>query len=322
MLTRQTPAPAPSLPVIVGGLIWQMSQEISQKNSQEVSQKMLQNISQSVPHPPTADALLSGPAMATALGVAACGEPVQLLVAVPQAASASALRLLRALDADGALWRRLPQAPLRWHTPAVIGTQRRWQLDGDPRGWSAEASPAALAGRVLALANGPPAAYAAMLTSATPRFTAFDLDARWAPSQPAALAACVRLADLLTLTRTDYQHLPPSVFAGSRAGQPGGPLLIIKDGAHGVDLLADGKRLHLPPAAINGPLRTDVGAGDLLLGALAAQLGRLPAPPTLDDCATAYHLALPLLARLLGSASLIAFAHELLSLPPEACDAL
>nr|WP_315250263.1 hypothetical protein [uncultured Duganella sp.] len=296
-----TPQP-PSLPVLVGGLIWQMSQ--------------------GEPRPPAADALLSGPAMATALGVASCGEQVRLLVAVPQAASASALRLLRALDADGVLWHRRPQAPLRWHTPAVIGTRRRWQLDGDPRGWSAEAPPAALAGRVLALANGPPAAYAAMLASAAPRFTAFDLDARWAPSQPAALAACVRLADLLTLTRTDYQNLPPGVFAGSGAGQPGGPLLIIKDGANGAILLADGKRLRLPPAAIGGPLRTDVGAGDLLLGALAARLGRLPAPPTPDDCASAYHATLPLLARLLGSASLIAFAHEQLALHPEACDAL
>ena len=300
MLTPQ--ATVPSLPVIVGGLIWQMSQGEARL--------------------PATDALLSGPAMATALGVAASGEPLQLLVAVPQAASANALRLLRALDADGTLWRRLPQAPLRWHTPAVIGTHRRWQLDGDPRGWSAPASAAVLSGRVLALTNGPPAAYAAMLASAIPRFTAFDLDARWAPSQPAALAACVRLADLLTLTRTDYQNLPPSVLAGSGAGQPGGSLLIIKDGANGVDLLADGKHLHLPPAAINGPLRTDVGAGDLLLGLLAARLGRLPAPPTLDDCAVAYLAALPVLAKLLGSASLIAFAHALLALRPEACDAL
>lgn len=302
MLKPMTPAQRSPSPLIVGGLIWQMSQGET--------------------HLPAADALLSGPAVATALGVAAAGEPLQLLVAVPQQADAGALRLLRALDAEGTLWRRLPLPPLRWHTPAVIGTQRRWQLHGDPRGWSAEAPAAALTGRVLALANGPPAAYAAMLLSASPHFTAVDLDARWAPSQPAALATCVRQADLLTLTRTDYHSLPPSMFAGSSAGQPGGPILVIKDGPRGVDILAHGARLHLPPAPLDGPLRTDVGAGDVLLGALAARLGRLPTPPTLDDCATAYLAALPLLSRLLGSASLMAFAQQQLALQAEACDAL
>jgi len=301
MLNAQLPAAAPQLPVIVGGLVWH-------------------TVQQDAPVTP-ADGVLSGPALGAALGAAAGGAPVRLMVAVPEVANGTALRLLRALDPEAAFWCRLPLVPLRWHAPAIVGTGRRWQIEGDPRAWSATAPAAALAGAILALPNAPPAAYAAMLEGAQPRFTAIDLDARWAPSQPAAFAACARRAQLLTLTRADQLSLPRGTFAGSRAGERGGPVMVVKDGADGVDILAGGGRLHLPAPVCNGPVRTDAGAGDLLLGFLAARLGPLTAPPTLDDCAGAYLAALPLLSRLLGSGSLVDFADAQLGLRREACDA-
>jgi hypothetical protein len=259
-----------------------------------------------------ADEVLSGPAVGAAIGVRAAGARPELLVAIPDSHVGEARRFLRVLDPTGRLVGRRREPPLRWSTGPVVDEACRWTLAGDPRGWSGTCEPVELHGRIVVLANGNPYAYARMLKDAQPGYVAIDIDGCWVASQSSAIKECVRRARLVTITRRDHERLPPGFFAGTGSGGPSGPMLVIKAGAAGVELIAEGGRRVLPAPPVDGPVGTDVGAGDVLLGFLAARLGSTWVPPSLETLEAAYREATPVLSKLLRSAGFTRFADDIL----------
>jgi hypothetical protein len=258
------------------------------------------------------DEVLAGPAIGAALGVHMLGAQPELLVAVPASLPKPALRLIEALDTSRRLWRHRHVPPLRWSCNSIRGDASRGALQGDARGWIATCDPDCLRDRILVLANGNPSAYVDLLENGRPRFAAIDVDASWAPSQQAALNKCLRLVQLATITRHDYEKLPSRVLAGTKLGQREGGVLIIKSGADGVTLLADGKSQAMPPPVIDDQLNTDIGAGDLLLGLLATRLGLASQPTLIHEVEFAYREVLPVVGRLLQSDGFAEFADAIM----------
>jgi sugar/nucleoside kinase (ribokinase family) len=251
--------------------------------------------------PAPAPPALGGPALAAALGARLLGGRVRLLAAVPAELGPAEQQLLRRLDPEGAFLRPLPFAALRWVGARVQGDNGRAEVVGDPVAWRAEPPYPDLRGRTLVLANGDPKWYAQLLQAGRPRFVALDVHGEWVLAhRAAALQACLSRAHLLTITRRDFEALPSQVLPGVRAGRRGGPALVVKDGARGVRLHADGQRRDRPAPPVARVL-TDVGAGDLLLGALAAALAPGPCPPGLDDLTRAYDRCAPTVGALVGS---------------------
>jgi hypothetical protein len=258
--------------------------------------------------------VLTGPAVGAALGVRAWNRPTDLLIAVPNATPAGAQRLLRLLDPEGHLWTNRREPALQWFAQPIISDRQCWTLQGDPRKWVADCDPALLYDRVVTLANGNPSVYADLLEKASLRWSAIDIDGRWSPSQPAALNRCLRRVNLVTITRRDYEQVHGHVFAGTKIGQSGGAAVVIKAGADGIIVKAEGET-RLLPAPASEKVTNDVGAGDFLLGLLTARLGSCCSPCSVAEIESAYRDALPLLARLLESDGFTSFAHALLEAP-------
>lgn len=282
----------PGLSVVVAGLVWVMG---SVSDAQ-----------------PFTHEVLVGPAVGAALGVRAAGAVPEFLVAISDSLSDTARRLIRALDASGHLIRLRHALPLRWSANPVLADTRRWHLDGDPRPWFATCDPTLLTDRVLVLANGNPSAHADLLETGRQSFAVIDIDASWAASQVPALRRCLRRAQLVTITQGDYARLPSDLLAGSGLGQRHGAALVIKSGEGGVTVIAEGEQRQLPAPVFEGPIGTDIGAGDVLLGILGARLGLQLSPISAEDIESAYRAALPVVARLLQSADFIRFADALL----------
>jgi hypothetical protein len=279
-------------PILVAGMVWLM---VEQRRGETLT-----------------DAVLTGPAVGAAMGVRACNQSTEMLIAVPDSGQPGWRRLLSLLDPVERLWTTRREPPLRWIAPPVIGESRSWKLEGDPRKWIATCDPYLLSGRVLTLANGSPSAYADLLEKASPRWVAMDIDACWAASQSLALNRCVRRVNLVTITRRDYEELPSQVLAGTKAGQPGGAALIIKAGATGIMVNAQGETRLLPAPAVSGEVKTDVGAGDFLLGILSAHLGPRCISCSVEEIECAYWEACPLLVQLLECNRFTGFADSLL----------
>lgn len=282
----------PPFPVLVSGLVWVMVDGGRTG--------------------PAADDVLGGPAIGAALGVRAAGAGPELLVAISDSMPAGSRRLVDALDPPGRLICRRPAPPLRWTAGPIVAETRRWTLEGDPRGWAAACEPDQVSGRALVLANGDPDPYARWLRSSQPGYVAIDVDGSWVASRPWAVNECLRRADLVTITRGDYDRVPPDVLEGTGVGRRPGAVLVIKSGSAGVEIVAGGQRRALPPPGVDARVGTDVGAGDVLLGFLAARLGSRAAPCDLEAAEAAYLDAGPTLSRLLQSRSFLGFADGLL----------
>jgi hypothetical protein len=254
---------------------------------------------------------LTGPVVAAGLGASLRGRDVRLLAAIPGDATSCDREFIRQVDPEGQFLSPVAERPLRWAGKRIVAETGAWEIQGDARRWRAPLPPEARSGMPLVLANGDPAWYAELLTSARPSFVAIDVEAAWAPYRGEALNTCLTRANLITVTATDLRLMPKRVWRDVRAGHRGAPAaLLIKHGREGISVLADGRKRDLPPPTAPDRVVTDVGAGDLLLGALSACLSREAGPLSLDAVEGAYRGAIPILAELLHEGDFADFARR------------
>jgi hypothetical protein len=180
----------------------------------------------------------------------------------------------------------LDVAPLRWSSAAIRGATPGTVV-GDPRQWRDPVDTSVLDGRRCALATADPRWYAPLLRQSRPALVAIDVCGEWPSFCAPAIRDCVRHAHLVTITAVDYRRLPRTVLEGVRLGHDGGPALIVKNGGAGVHIRCRGATIELPAPPVR-TLRTDVGAGDLLLGCLAANLDPHPDGLTPEELRDAY----------------------------------
>ncbi len=220
--------------------------------------------------------LLCGPVIAAAAGaVLMSGTPVTLLAAIPGDVTERDRRLLATLDpgwdsTDG-LTRTVPLKALHWIGPALVGSDvSSFRIEGNPMLWDVPVAPHRLAGRVCGLANADLRWYARVLRSGPPALVGLDLDAGWFRYRHPDLEECLTQASFATITRADFARLPPAATRLLEAYT-----VVVKNGPHGVVVMTGDTRDHLPPPVERqSDVRSDVGAGDLLLGCLAGALER------------------------------------------------
>lgn len=273
--------------IVVTGLVWQQSPP---------------------QRAPGGDPAIVGPAIGAGLGAIGAGRSVDLMVSLSRGLTSEQTRFVDRMLATGDLLKRVDRPPLTWFSGPIRGSRTTASFDGDPSAWPAACSPLGLEGHSLVLANGNPRDHLDTLAAQKPARVVLDIDANWSFAHPGALNACIEASALVTVTVQDHARLPRDVTRGTRLGKPGGPALLLKNGADGVILEHAGETRLLPPPSLDGPLGTDVGAGDFLLGFLAGMMAPRVDPLTGDDWAEAYLASLPHLARLLTAASFHAFA--------------
>jgi sugar/nucleoside kinase (ribokinase family) len=243
---------------------------------------------------------LGGPVFGAAVGAAVHGADVTLMAAL--SAEDASEPLVRLLDRAGDLVDELPVPPLRWSGPTVCGEGSPAAVEGDACAWRARTDPAVLDGQRCALANADPRWYARLLRYCAPRFAAIDLSGEWLSFCAPAVRECLSRVHLVTMTEADHRALPRTALEGVRLGYHGGPALIVKRGHKGVVVRCGGVTTELAPPQV-AHVRADVGAGDVLLGCLAAQLGAPADGLRSPEVCEAYQSSTGTVARLLSSAS-------------------
>jgi sugar/nucleoside kinase (ribokinase family) len=255
---------------------------------------------------------LAGPAIGAAVGASLVGADVTLLTAVPSDIGGADHRLLSRLDRTRSLVKTSQLPALRWAAPQVLGDLRSWRMHGDPRLWRVpDLPPGALDGCLVVLANADPDWYADVLSAHRPRFVAVDVDGAWTLYRTKSINLCLRRAHLVTISENDLKALPRGVLSGVRAGYSAGTALVIKRGAAGVRLVVNGEHRDLPPPVSPSSVRTDIGAGDVLLGGLATSLG-FDDDMSMDRVEDAYQRCVPIITHLLLSDSFPAFVARVL----------
>jgi hypothetical protein len=261
----------------------------------------------------TAVEVLGGPALGAALGAYAASQTKpELLIGVSNTSSFTQCKWIRLLDPAGRLITRLPYPPLRWTSSPLIGNTRKWSLEGNPRNWIATCGRNDLVGRTLVLSNSSPRACFDLLKYRDHSHASIDIDASWAASQPNEIRKCLDNVDLVTITSADFYRMS-AVFAGTSVGSTDGAALVMKSGADGVSITVDGRTVSVGSPELKGKLKTDVGAGDVLLGFLSAELFANNAPCTLEMVEDAYLRARPLLSTLLQSEHFFDFASDVIN---------
>jgi len=159
---------------------------------------------------------------------------------------------------------------------------------------------------VLAIANMDPGAVTAAAL-VWPRLVLVDLYESWIRYRPKSSIELARRADVLFLTEQELAAFSPS----SQRDIVDAPdkFIVLKRGPQGVTLRYGGQHRQLPAASPERVL-SDLGAGDLVLGFVAARLAsRVKDDKRIDinDLESAYLEALPWIAQLLESPSPIDF---------------
>ncbi|MBD8902554.1 hypothetical protein MBTS_09950 [Methylobacterium bullatum] len=125
-----------------------------------------------------------------------------------------------------------------------------------------------------------------------------DLHLDWIRTRPRQTAAIVDLCDFISGTEEELIALGAESIERARQR---GAVILIKMGAQGVTLTQYTRRYDLPPPCVPVTLN-EIGAGDLLFGALASVPSLLTTPgERLQKFKEAYLAASPLIEKLLRS---------------------
>lgn len=215
-------------------------------------------------------AWLGGPAITAGLGARLHSHgPVRLATTVPRHLEPGDDELLTMVDPG---WRACPSVERR-DRPALTFVTSRVMRDsagrvegGDPAAWMP--GPAALCSdaKCIALANGDPRWYARNLSKRA-QLILVDVHGEWLPVRGSEFLTLIGLADVVFYNERDTDRLPPGALGKLRTRT-----CVVKRGSRGVRIRTGEISADLPPPELPGPLLTDVGAGDLLLGAVAGLL--------------------------------------------------
>lgn len=258
--------------------------------------------------------VLSGPALTAAVGIY-CHRARPRFLSIPRCLTADEERLVSALDPE-ALARTSRGGDIMYlKVPAQLGTRTPMstgERPPPPRILSPEAI-SEMMSRSLVLANGDPAEHAAVL-AAVPLTTAVcvDLHGEWFGVRAREVAVLLARADVITVTEADWRRLPRLCLSGLRLGYAPLPVLVVKRGPEGVLIRSGGVEIALPPPLPPEMVRCDLGAGDLLVGCLAAELAEYGKEVDAHRVAKAYRLVSATVASLLAEPHPADFLAKLL----------
>ena len=238
-----------------------------------------------------------GPVMSALRGAQASGMSVQCRTALGRDVSDSEAMALLESAGSGCIARVSRLQPVFRASP-IMG-----QSTGSASDVSAFAYPlhGDQSSTPLILVNADPRWHLAFLKASNPnRAVLIDLYAPWATLRRRELASCLAYATAVTGTAKEFSELTSECQYALSAAVERGALIVTKRGADGISIHDKFQKLSMPAPQIRR-VRTDIGAGDLLAGALGAgfENGRA----TVEAFTSAYRKAEKALSALLGESS-------------------
>jgi sugar/nucleoside kinase (ribokinase family) len=170
---------------------------------------------------------------------------------------------------------------------------------GNPLVWSGPPSFAFDPSDIVVAANGDPNWLMETLLRGAPGFLAVDLHVAWMRSRRSSLRYCVEAAHLVSGTVEEFNAL-----AESNVRTRSECVRLVKRGPRGVVVTDKCTARSLPAPDLASPMKSDVGAGDFLLGLLVGSAARsgLIDRSSADHFAAAYQACRGHLSLLLDSA--------------------
>ena len=216
--------------------------------------------------PAAIETQIAGPAVYACAGYAMLGGKPSMLAAISNDVSRTELDALECLgiDVDGLEWRKRPSIVLE--TPFRSGDSKSFKLSDNPLLWMPADTVRLEPTDVLFASNGDPEWLRRTIGRCRPRFLGLDLHATWALIRPVAMDACIRSADFVSATEEELSLIPSGALADLRDRNA---IVMCKKGAAGVSICSGREQYALPSPTVSNVV-TDVGAGDLLFGAMAA----------------------------------------------------
>lgn len=250
--------------------------------------------------PEGGDPYLGGPVPAAAAGAAAMGMRPACRTAVGNDLSAAEERMMSRLCGPDGLARVAAPQPVM-AAPALMGaSSARVAREAILRfAYPAQAAPPGLP---LVLLNGDPERHLELIRASWAGVPILlDCYRDWLVVRRQAMAACIRASAVVTATEAELELMPADCRVAIADLLGRGGILVRKNGAAGVVVEGGGEKRVLPAPDV-GAVVTDVGAGDLLAGALATALpGALGGGAVrVERTAAAYLAARPLLSELLA----------------------
>lgn len=252
---------------------------------------------------------VSGPVLYAAIGARLMGSTPALLTQVQDEEHRSFVGLCKDFGFDVTRVSRATSG-VEWCGPAICGDGDVAHVNGEPEpildAHSAIGWPGA-----LIIANSNPAIARRWMNFRGQAFTAIDLFYGWIKFLPKTCWTCARDADLVTLTRQEAGMFKAHGSIPLRAGS----IRITKCGPDGVYVEGHDEAVWLSAPIVRG-VHCDIGAGDLLLGALATAAHASPPEARLQAVVAAYTAICPTLSLLLGSRDPDSFIDALMREAP------
>lgn len=243
--------------------------------------------------------VLGGPLVAAAVGVALSNGRPLAYGAFPNQANVQEFRTLEAIDAGRELLRGTNDPPLTMVATGVLGESSP-NLVGDPTRWRGAIPDATVECAAFVMANGDPDWYARAIKRFSARIYALDICSQWVGYRDRQISQCLERSNLVTITKADLNSLPHAM--ARRLFSERRRIVVVKDGSAGVSLFLGSQGPLELPAPRSTRVQTDIGAGDLLIGAISTRLalndsGCISSQQAVDE----YFRCLPLIGALLES---------------------
>jgi hypothetical protein len=250
---------------------------------------------------------LCGPVVLAGIGARIHRSAVRLLTLLPADLSQVDKQVISCIDPIGNLCSPSVLPAISWVGPAVSSRKSKPRILGNPAQWHVNLCAETLNCRAIILTSADPKGYIDILSKVQRSFVSLDLQSDMILNRSKILDECLRHIDLITVTEHDLAAIPRH-FISNYINSVRNPFLIIKRAERGITVRHMGNMIDLPAPEIT-VLRNDVGAGDLLVGALTAEIiGKKEY--TFRGVCEAYHKCTSTVARLLSASHLEMFIHD------------
>ena len=205
---------------------------------------------------------VTGPALYAAIGAHCIGARPSLVTKVPHFAFQQFYEVCRHLQIDPTRVESTG-SEVEWKGPAINDDSETALIRGEPD-INIESNVLSAWQGGLIIANMNPITARRWMDLRRDKFTAIDLFHGWIRFLKGTCLECIRKADLVTLTAHEASML--GSIGRLELNETG--ILVTKHGRKGVHVQGMDQAIWLPPPEI-AFARCDIGAGDILLGALA-----------------------------------------------------
>lgn len=255
---------------------------------------------------------LLGPALYAGIGAKIIGKSPDLITTISEDDMDFFFPLLEKLNIGSNFVTTINRKPLLWKGVKVQNNQFLGNISDSPNLWCNYDLKKIPLGKPLFLANNHPKFNLFLVEQFKPSFLAIDLYKPFIDLYKKEIEICLQKSNLIMGTEFELACFS-SIFIKNCLENPH-TIIVCKKGPRGVDILNLNNVYHFPPPHVNKVL-CDLGAGDLLFGALSASYANIffdSFDNHIEKISNSYNQITPFIALLLEEPSPDHFFHSIL----------